>query len=299
MFASIARDYERDAISNSYGGIQALQTAWKQWLELGPTREWSRRLWITRLLGVLRSTGSLHSQDPERTGYLPPVFALCLSDLLVARHNFNILVVAASLRSLVPVLPKSVKQQVRVYSPGAVKDDEEMVERWWALLGGSDLSRAPTVETQLPADGLAMADEIIRAHNARQSYSPNNSTRPKEETAEALRHQAKRILEDEHHLVRTLLHKRLLEALIERLVSEDFREPAVAPLQMRSGRTLKPLGPTRLLTAAEADEAPIVIPGFDEPFLRREITKLVHHLRVNVIGWVDRVWGDVIQVHAV
>jgi len=292
MFRQSGKEAEREAIHHVFGPTKTLEQ-WRIWAGVPDTGA-SPRWWLERLLPVLSQIESVTTQLEDHPGYIPPVLALCRLDLMEMQNAFQGLVVCASLRTLVPALPASRRNQLQARDSEAAKVEEVFSQRLWTLLGVDPFTTTVDTSTE---DPLSIAEEVVQLWGFRNPPSEDSSEAQLFATKEkSIREMAIRMINEPEHPVRKLLTRRLLRAVEERLHTPlSPPESSSTPTKLESGRATHSgfrLKPSRV--PVDPEEPPLPVQGFDDPFLRDRTTAMVKHLRRNVIDWVEFVWSDIV-----
>jgi len=277
MFRGSAREHERDAFIAAFGKDE-LRRSWKEWrqsLSMSPSN------WTDKLIEVV---GTL---DPVMglQDILPPILRMNRLDIAEAQSLMLGVLVAASLRTLVPPLPAGRQSLLYRDNKESLQVEAQFMERLWAIIGADPHTTDPTQTASIEN----MSSEVVRLYKQRNPGLSNMLAKEKE-----LSEMVRRMVDDEGHPVRVLLKKRLTDALKERLshpivpLERDFPTTVTAGRSMRPVPRFKPGKPF----AAEQSEAELVIPGFSDLVLRSQLRQILHLLRI-VQGWVQYVWNDI------
>lgn len=167
-----AREKERQAIKKTFG-LEYVCQKWAAWVDEdentdGQEHSWTRRL-VHALGGDVAVACPLPSEWDGARNPLPPVFFFCIYDLLHLQNYLQALVIAAVLRTLVPLPPK--KLDTRATQPQGDVDmdmadvgDRTFVDRILSLLASEvdDISLDPSVSTGTKL--VHLAAEVEREH---------------------------------------------------------------------------------------------------------------------------------------
>lgn len=293
MFQQSGKEAEREAIGCVFGPTKILEQ-WRRWARV-PEAGASPRWWLERLLPVLSQPESVTTQLDDHPSYIPPILAFCRLDLMEMQNAFQGLVLCASLRTLIPALPASRRTQLQVRDPEAAKAEEVFSQRLWILLGVDPFTTSVDTSTE---DPQSIAEEVVQLWKLRNPTSGDGSEAESFAMKQkSIREMAIRMINEPEHPVRKLLTRRLLKAVEERLQTPLLApESSTTPTKLESGRTTQSafrLKPSR--AQVDLEEQPLIVQGFDDPFLKDRATAMVKHLRKNVIDWVEFVWSDVVS----
>jgi T-complex protein 11 len=277
MFRGSAREHERDTFLAAFGE-EKLKRSWKEWQQSSST---SPSHWTNKLVDVVSTLDPVMSSQE----ILPPILRMNRLDIAESQSLLLGLLVAASLRTLVPPLPAG--RQALLYRDDkvALQVEAQFMERLWAIIGADPYTADPTQQASIEN----MASEVIHLYKQRNPGIPTIAAKEKE-----LNDMVARMIDDEAHPVRVLLKKRVTNALKERLSHPIVPLEHDIPTTVTAGRSMKPvvrLKPGKVF-AAEQMEADLVIPGFSDPVLKSQLRQILHMLRI-VQGWVEYVWNDI------
>ena len=313
LVVSQAATFERELVLQTWhsGGVEHL---WGSWLEDGQTAasgELSvRQVFVARLTRALGTNTAvscevppaLIGQDgtvdrPITANSLPPPLFFLVPSLLRAQNYIQALVIAASLRALVPLPPTHAEASSGDQPPG-----QELTQRVWTLLKSE-------IEGEPGADGtkvVNLADEVIRIRRTSRGV---DQTANGDEEEQKLRAAVDRTLKEQDPVFQ-LLQRRLVRALADRLATTDAStDGQVHNLHLRTGRGAgkaqkKPLmkvdvwkGKKRApvtLASGNEHEAPLVVKGFEDPTLVGAINEVVGILR-RTVEWTELVWSDLLE----
>lgn len=319
MVARMAESEERRLVLQLWESEEAMRKAWERWMEgFHPAnavpKVQQKQLWIlklveslakpsavtSKLLGPSRFYKPADSLDPGDPGpsanesssppnMLPPQFLLSGPTLFRLQNSLQALVVAASLKSLVPGHRQTTSSPAPPQSKTgdcASPEDWAFTKRIWALLELEiDADDDGPSETKV----INLADEVVTAY--KNALPPGVATLDPH-LEQRLRSAVDRILRT-NDSVYTLLQKRLLTALSMALLGIPTAEEHVLP-KLQSGRSPHREGAfsSSPLQRVQRD-IPVVAKGFEDPLIAKQCSFVASTLRRNV-EWVERVWGDTI-----
>ncbi|KAF9778270.1 hypothetical protein BJ322DRAFT_1014944 [Thelephora terrestris] len=320
MVAMMAEAQERKLVLQLWESEEAMQKRWSRWMEgfqpADPALQvQQKQLWILKLVESLGKPHAVTSQlfglsrlhevtngsdhidpdasakrDPEPPNMLPPQFLLSGPTLIRLQNCVQALVIAASLRSLVPA-PHTAPNSLPSHSRTA---DFESPANWtftqriWTLLESEIMENdfGPS-ETKI----INLADEVVMTHI---SALPPGVTTLDRHLEQRLRSTVDRILRTDDPVF-ILFQKRLLAALSVALLNNPVVEEQLSPA-MHSGRPKHQGGvssPSPPLQCVQK-EIPIVAKGFEDPVLSKQCSIAASTL-MRTVEWVERVWGDTIS----
>jgi hypothetical protein len=298
----VAREKEITYITKAFG-LQFTCQTWRTWVEEEEGHTWARRL--VRSLGkdVAVSCPRPSEREKEKNA-IPPPFYFSLHDLFRLQNLLQAIVIAAVLRTLVPLSP---------IAKDTDATDQRFTNRVLALLilEVNDITNTPlkTSDTKL----INLADEVIREHQRLQTEGGNNNTRP--ETELSLRAKVD-VLIQPTNAVFILLRRRIVDHFserIERLLREEYEERRLRiPGAMHTGREQKRArgpdhiivpssstpfigekGSLRRLAKGERAECALNglhVKGFDDPALREAAGSAFDDL-CDIVEWVHTTWA--------
>jgi hypothetical protein len=277
MFRGSAREHERDTFLAAFGDDK-LKYSWQEWRRSSTP---SPSHWTNKLVDIISTLDPvMYSQE-----ILPPILWMNRLDIAESQSLLLGLLVAASLRTLVPPLPAGRLTLLYRDDQAALQVESQFMERLWAIIGADPHTTDPTQQASIEN----MASEVIRLYKQRNPGLSTVTVKEKE-----LNDIVVRMVDDEEHPVRALLRKRVTDALKERLSHPIVPLEREVPTTMTAGRSMKStmrLRPGKVV-AAEQMEADLIIPGFSDPVLRSQLRQILHMLRI-VQGWVEYVWNDI------
>lgn len=314
LVSSQAKEEERELVVSLWG-LPRIQSSWKAWLgevdphTSAPSPGFVHRTWVSRLLKALTTNAPVSCDIPtysievsEEEGSkgvplsdpvptkdtspnpLPPPLFFVTPALRKIQDYLQALVIAASLRSLIRLPPTNLHA-----NQGPPEFD--LIQRVWTLLRAE-------IEGEEGADGVKLenlADEIIRIRQR-----VGGTLEPEEEAR--LRAAVDRTVQPRDSVF-ILLHKRLSEALSERLTTASPTPTTVqaeaAPRILQTGRRAR--GPPHMeldggeqsAPVSRSEEKPLVVRGFDDPVLIEATTDVLKRLG-QCVGWTESVWRDVV-----
>ncbi|KIM31340.1 hypothetical protein M408DRAFT_64489 [Serendipita vermifera MAFF 305830] len=272
LFRGSAREHERDSLLSSFGE-EELKRSWREWHQSKP---WTNKL--VDIIGTLDPV--MHSQDT-----LPPIVRINRLDVAEAQSLMLGLLIAASLRTLVPPLPAGRQTLLYRDDKEAIQAEAQFMERLWLIIGADPYYTDTTQQASVDN----MASEVLCLYKQRHPDLPNMAAKEKE-----ISDMVARMVDDEAHPVRVLLKKRLLDAFKERLSHPIVPLDHDLPSKVAAGRSVKPvarLKPGKVFIA-DQPEADLLIPGFTDPVLKTRLMQTLHLMRV-IQGWVEYAWNDI------
>jgi hypothetical protein len=276
MLRGSAREQEREVILSTFGegGVKSSLAAWKKASLTGD--------WTDQLVDVTSSLDPLMAMPDV----LPPILKMSRVDLAEAQTLLLGLVIAASIRTLVPPLPSTKQTTLYQDNREALEIEASFMERLWAVIGADPFSK---IETTQQSDLDNMAVEVVRLWKQR---NPSITDVKKEQE---LSDMVKRMVNDETHPVRVLLKKRATDALKERLRGPIISSNSVTPQSVAAGRPLRSIARLKpgKVFAGDQTEADLSIPGFADPVLKLHLKDILHIFRV-VQKWVEYTWSDIL-----
>lgn len=333
VVAKQAKTKEREIVIDIWRRDRIIQ-GWASWLDkphpidhLSSISAEPPFLWIVRIVQALGLSSPVFCPLPSRTvqfsppissahdsdetaesstlsaNILPPVFFFSAPTLLKIQNYLQALVIAASL-SILTRLPASGHSY---NGRPELTDQDSFMSRVWILLRAEIAGEPETSDTKL----VNLADEVVRAR--RQAVTPSApSTTPlfKEDEA-TLRAAVARTLRPEDPVYK-LLQRRLLTELSDALVKRRRGDAThdvgagAGPATLRTGRAGERVGkrPRLMLDQEDMDESrtpprssPLMVTdvkGFEDPVLSRATAELFEQVD-GCLGWVESVWGDVIE----
>jgi hypothetical protein len=277
MFRGSAREHERDTFFAAFGE-EELKRSWEEWRQSTST---SPSHWTDKLVDVVGTLDPvMYSQQ-----ILPPILRMNRLDIAESQSLLLGLLVAASLRTLVPPLPTGRQALLYRDDKAALQVEAQFMERLWAIIGADPYTTDPTQQASIEN----MASEVVRLYKQRNPGLLTVAAKEKE-----LNDMVARMVDDEAHPVRVLLKRRVTDALKERLSYPIVPLERDVPATVTTGRSMKPMKritPGKAF-AAEQMEADLIIPGFSDPTLKSQLRQILHTLRI-VQGWVEYVWNDI------
>lgn len=276
MLRHTARELERDVVIGTFGE-NAIKQSWTQWTGQAE----GQHSWTDKLIDVV---GSL---QPVMTSLdiIPPILKMSRLDLAEAQTLLLGLVIAASIRTLVPSL--SAGRQIVLYrdNQAALDVERHFMERLWAVIGADPFA---TAQATKESDIDNMAEEVVRLWKQRNPDVLDTGAKEKE-----IFDMVKRMVNDETHPVRVLLKKRVLDALKERLSQPIPNIDGGLPARVASGRALKPVIKMKepKVLATDSNEQPPAVNGFGDPVLINHFTHILHTLRI-IQEWTVFVWEE-------
>jgi T-complex protein 11 len=277
MFRGSAREHERDTFLSAFGEDE-LKRSWEEWRQSTST---SPSHWTDKLVDVVSTLDPvMYSQQ-----ILPPILRMNRLDIAESQSLLLGLLVAASLRTLVPPLPTGRQALLYRDDRAALQVEAQFMERLWAIIGADPYTTDPTQQASIEN----MASEVVRLYKQRNPGLLTVAVKEKE-----LNDMVERLVNDETNPVRVLLKKRVTDALKERLSHPIVPLEHDVPTTVTTGRSMKPvkrIKPGKVF-AAEQMEADLVIPGISDPTLKSQLRQILHTLRI-VQGWVEYVWNDI------
>ncbi|KAL4250737.1 TCP11 family protein [Abortiporus biennis] len=319
IISSQAKEKEREIVHGLWRE-ETIKELWHKWindfdpskLSLQSTFQTSPHKWVSRLIQSLGDNIAVSSPLPTRTvdthnlsssmteengtsiptNVLPPPLYFLSPTLLYIQNFLQAFIIAASLRSLVPVRPPS--------TPVSHVPEHNFMSRIWTLLKAEVNGEPESEGTKL----INLADEIV---NARRTLGNGGSLLGTEDESK-LRAAVDRILRPGDPVF-LLLQKRLLHSLADRLLSthDDDQRKSFTPVSLQSGRDLrKHHKPTMKLDGIvpeetqgplpwERKEKALVVKGFEDPVLVDAITEVLGKLRT-CVEWTESTWSDVVGV---
>ncbi|KAJ2922336.1 hypothetical protein H1R20_g14775, partial [Candolleomyces eurysporus] len=287
---------------------QVLRDKWRSWAALvSSSMETSfapippDHKWIVRLMEQLGTNIAISCNVPNSfapgseelavnqtqtpSNELPPHFFFVTPKLLYIQNYLQAITITASLRILVQL-------------PGP--RGHEFLDRVWSLLKmeiDEDVHGPPSELSSTKV--INLADEVVRV---KMPLEANQESQLREAVDRTLRPQDP---------VFMLLHRRLTEGLTRQLLDhmsaagDTSRPGREIPDTLKTGRTIgtRPIKRARVdvpdhlnispRSSKEGATAPVVIKGFEEPFLANEIQTILREIVV-CITWVGMVWGDLV-----
>ena len=252
-----AREKEREIISKVYG-LRVVCQKWRMWLEEVETRpegqSWTRRL--IRALGEdVAVSCPLPPDSQDVKNALPPVFFFTLFDLIYLQNYLQALVIAAVLRTLVPLrrstapsasLTSSSPQPMDIDGMDTDIADRTFTERVLSLLSSEvdDITSNPSIPTQTKLAHLA--DEVDRELREREYQPPTTKPSSQDPPILSTKDKVEKLLHPENPVFK-LLRKRLLDTLadaMERIMEAYERQDTYTgrtrvPQTMKTGRDRK------------------------------------------------------------
>ncbi|KAH9944701.1 hypothetical protein B0H21DRAFT_877511 [Amylocystis lapponica] len=309
-----AKQSERELVLKLWSPARTREL-WQRWVEEpgpaplhdSPAEHSLRRAWVARLIHALGSTSPVacivpsaahvssppaqHTPDSDpdapAPNLLPPPLFFPSPTLLYLQNYLQALVIAASLRSLIPLpLPSS----------GTETDTETAapppVARIWALLR-AEVDGAPGADsTKL----VNLADELVRARRLAGAVDAAEEARVRAAVDRTLR---------PRDPVFVLLHARLLRALAARLARPVPVRDAPGHLHAGRARGVAEQRPRLVLGPGEAEtevevavEAPLVVKGFEDEVLIGAVGEALAKLRT-CVEWTERAWADLMDERVV
>lgn len=277
MFRGSAREHERETFLAAFGKDE-LKRSWEEWQQSTSTPP---SHWTDKLVDVVSTLDPVMNSQQ----ILPPILRMNRLDIAESQSLLLGLLVAASLRTLVPPLPAGRQALLYRDDKAALQVEVQFMERLWAIIGADPYTTDPTQQASIEN----MASEVVRLYKQRNPGLLTVAAKEKE-----LNDMVARMVDDEAHPVRVLLKKRVTDALKERLSHPIVPLEHDVPTTVTAGRSMKPvmrLKPGKVF-AAEQMEADLVIPGFSDPVLKFQLRQILHTLRL-VQGWVEYAWNDI------
>lgn len=304
-----ARLQERGAVLGLWKAEDVRRT-WVVWLG-GEVAEGAggREVLIRRVLKALGETEAVSCDLPRKTSAgepvpsnrnaLPPPFLFIAPSLLYIQNYLQALVIAASLRSLTRLPPPSP-------STSSTGDEgADFMHRIWTLLTAEITEHHPGSQGtgNSPTKLINLEDEVLRARRLASSASPDRGSAPSAEEEQTLRLAVRRTLQTTDPVFK-LLQKRLLDALVESLLSLSAPQPQSAvPDVMQTGKNTKPSQRPKLvldlhpeLAESEHDEKergkqrPLEVKGFEDRVMVHALEEAVDRIQ-RCVEWVEGTWG--------
>ncbi|PVG02457.1 hypothetical protein CPB86DRAFT_725557 [Serendipita vermifera] len=276
MLRGSAREQEREVILSAFGEND-VKSSWENW-----KKNSSAGVWTDRLVDIASSLDPLMATP----SILPPILKMSRVDLAEAQTLLLGLVIAASIRTLVP--PLSSTRQAALYQGNreALEIEAKFIERLWAVIGADPFTKTETTQ-QSDLDNMAV--EVVRLWKQR---NPATMDLQKEQE---LSDMVKRMVNDETHPVRVLLKKRVTDSLKERLAGPIIPLNSGTPHSVATGRVLRPLARLKPGKEFAGDQAEVdlSIPGFGDSVLKLHLRDILHIFRV-VQKWVEYTWNDIL-----
>lgn len=272
-----AKENERDALIAAFGK-DGLRQSWEEWTESlsGP------HAWTARLVDIVGALDSV-MWHPEP---LPPLLQMYRLDLAEAQSFFLGVIIAASIRSLVPALPTGRLTMLHHGDQDALDTETHFTERLWTIIGADPFNK---VEETKESDLDNMAAEVVRVWKLRNPNATDIAAKEKE-----MSEMVKKMVNDENHPVRVLLKKRVVDALKERLTQPMATKQSSIPSKVASGGIKQgPRFKTGKPFVWDQPETDLVVLGFTDSVIKKYLMQVLHILRI-VEGWVEYVWDDII-----
>jgi hypothetical protein len=279
MLRGTAREQEREVIIAAFG-MGRLRKEWKEWADANM----GSHGWTNKILDLISNLEPLMVM-PQ---IAPPILQIHRMELAEAQSLLLGVVIAGSIRTLVPLLPPGRQTLLYHGNQDALNVEAQFMERIWELMGADPFNSAEAFK-ELDLDNLAV--EVSRLWKQRNPNVVDTSSKEKE-----LAGMVKKMISEEDHPVRVLLKKRVVEALKERLaqpmITSDHHN---APSTVAAGRAITQR--IKLKSGKpfvwEEQEVDMTVLGFTDPELKKHLRQIVHILRL-VEGWVEYVWEDVV-----
>lgn len=343
-----AQEKERKVVLALYGA-QGGRERWQTWLANADSEpddsERQDAHWVRRLVQALGSdvavscplpnpsqSSSSSTTGPEpgtdalaNTNVLPPQFLFSTNDLLRLQNHLQALVIAAVLRTLVPLRSHSNAANASIEIPPSDSlsdqnstnaEERTFTERVLSLLMIEiDETSQDSGTTKL----IHLADEVVREHRrlntSRVIENPNTTppASPHQPDEQTLRNSVDALLKPTNGVF-ILLRRRLLGALASSLASalqSQERARAVhVPDTMQTGRDRKRLRPDPSLrirlpsSQAQAQRhgdlrhaitESVQVKGYDDPVLRRGVGVALGEL-ADVVEWVRGTWAGTLDI---
>ncbi|KAH8111593.1 hypothetical protein DFH11DRAFT_1612459 [Phellopilus nigrolimitatus] len=337
-----AQEKERKVVLALYGA-QGGRERWHTWLADADSEpddmERQDAHWVRRLVQALGSDVAVSCPLPNpsqsssssttgpgsgtdalaNTNVLPPQFLFSTNDLLRLQNHLQALVIAAVLRTLVPLRSHSnaANASIEISPSNSLSDqnftnaeERTFTERVLSLLMIEiDETSQDSGTTKL----IHLADEVVREHrrlsNSQASDNPNTTTpaSPHQPDEQMLRNSVDALLSSTNGVF-ILLRRRLLGALASSLASalqsQERARAAHVPDTMQTGRDRKRLRPDPSLcirlpsSQAQAQRhgdlrhaitASEQVKGYDDPVLRRGVGVALGEL-ADVVEWMRGTW---------
>lgn len=331
VVARQAKTTEREIVIDIWRRDNIVQ-GWASWLDnlqshasLSSISAEPRFLWIVRIVQALGSSSPASCPFPSRTiqlspttssghdsnettesstlnvNILPPVFFLSAPTLLKIQNYLQALVIAASLRILTR-LPAPTHSSNASSNP---PDPDSFMSRVWTLLRAEIAGEPDASDTKL----INLADEVIRARE--QATTAHSISPLSKEDEVTLRAAVDRTLRPEDPVYK-LLQRRLLTELSNVLVKRRQGDAAkdvgdgATPMTLRTGRVGERVGkrPRLMLNLEDPEESRIPprspslftidVKGFEDTVLSRATAEVFEQMD-SCLGWMESVWGDVID----
>lgn len=319
VVAKQAQTTEREIVTDLWHR-EGIMQGWASWLDKLPLTHLSaisaepRFLWIVRIVQALGSSLPVSCPLPSRTvqtnassghdsnetaespttNALPPAFFFSAPTLLKIQNYLQALVIAASLGILARLATPT-----RSSDP---PDPDSFMSRIWTLLRAEISGEPDAGDTKL----INLADEVVRAR----TQASATSTSPSKEEDKALRAAVDRTLRYEDPVYK-LLQRRLRTELSHVLVKRRQGDAGAGagPTTLRTGRDGERAGkrPRLVLDLEDVDESRVSrssarivadVKGFEDPVLSRAVVEVFEQVD-GCLGWVERVWGDVVETRNV
>lgn len=179
------------------------------------------------------------------------------------------------------------------------------MHRIWTLLTAEITEHHPGSQGtgNSPTKLINLEDEVLRARRLASSASPDRGSAPSAEEEQTLRLAVRRTLQTTDPVFK-LLQKRLLDALVESLLSLSAPQPQSAvPDVMQTGKNTKPSQRPKLvldlhpeLAESEHDEKergkqrPLEVKGFEDRVMVHALEEAVDRIQ-RCVEWVEGTWG--------